>query len=318
MTGERRAGPFLVIVSAGILLCSLGGRAQKAAPGAEQAAHDVRAAVMDFAGAYSSNNVEKYFSYYAPDLNMWWPGGRRVDKATYHASWAESVQQGGGVSSGDVADLQIQVAPAGDAAVASYLLKVKRKGVPPERVDAEYQMSPTFFKRGGKWQVVHLQFSLRMPPQASTTAAASTSAPPSESAGTKAEMEIRNLIRDFVASYGNNNVEKYFSYYADDLTWWGPNGRNTKEAYHKSWAEGVKNTGGLAQADFSDLRIQISPANDLAVASYLLKVRRNNPNPPTRTEFVSYEMSPTLVRRNGAWKVVHLHFQTAPEEKPAT
>lgn len=137
-------------------------------------------------------------------------------------------------------------------------------------------------------------------------------------AAKKGEAELRDLIKEFVASYGNNNVEKYFSFYADNLTWWGPNGRSTKEAYHKSWADGVKNTGGLASAEFSDLRIQLSPANDLAIASYLLKVKRNNPNPPTRTEFVTYEMSPTLIKTNGVWKVVHLHFQTVPEPKPAS
>jgi ketosteroid isomerase-like protein len=306
---------LVVAIGITILFRTLDGHAQKASAAAAKAEQEVRTAVMDFEAAYNSNNVEKYFSYYAPDLNMWWPGGRRVDRETYHKSWAEGVEKGGGVSSGEVADLQIQVAPAGDAAVTSYLLKVKRKGVPPERVEAEYQMSPTFFKRDDTWQVVHLQFSMRTPP-ASSVAAAPAKPAARRSAGTKAEMELRDLIRDFVAAYGTNNVDKYFSYYADDLTWWGPSGRNTKEAYHKSWAEGVKGTGGLASANFSDLRIQVSPASDLAVASYLLSVKRNNPNPPTRTEFVSYEMSPTLVKRDGTWKVVHLHFQIAPEAKP--
>jgi len=155
--------PISLLMVAAILVVGKG-NAQTLGAAAQKAEGEIRAAIMDFAGAYNSNNVEHYFAYYAPDLITWWPGARRMEKETYHKSWTENVEKGGGVSSGEVADLRIQIAPAADAAVASYLLKVKRKGVPPDRVDVEYQMSPTLFKRDGKWQVVHLQFSTRMPP----------------------------------------------------------------------------------------------------------------------------------------------------------
>jgi hypothetical protein len=83
------------------------------------------------------------------------------------------------------------------------------------------------------------------------------------------------------------------------------------------WTESVKTTGGLASAENSDLRIQVSPAGDLAVASYLLKVARRNPG-PNRPADVTYEMSPTLVKRGGAWTIVHLHFQVVPPPRPAS
>ena len=76
----------------------------------------------------------------------------------------------------------------------------------------------------------------------------------------------------------------YFSFYAPDLTWWGPGGRSDKDSYHKMWTESVKTTGGLASAENSDLRIQVSPGGDLAVASYLLKVARKNPGTEPQRE----------------------------------
>ena len=83
------------------------------------------------------------------------------------------------------------------------------------------------------------------------------------------------------------------------------------------WTESVKTTGGLASAENSDLRIQVSPGGDLAVASYLLKVARKNPG-PNRGANVTYELSPTLIKRGGAWKIVHRHFQVVPAPKPAS
>ena len=154
---------LLAIVAVLTILGAMTGKVQQT-PAAQKAEAEVRAALMDFAASYGKNDVEKYFSYYADDLITWWPGGRRMEKETYHKSWAENVAKGGGNTTAEVTDLKIHVAPSGDAAVTSYLLKVQIKNGPPTRQTAEYQMSPTWFKRNGKWQVVHLQFSTRTPP----------------------------------------------------------------------------------------------------------------------------------------------------------
>jgi ketosteroid isomerase-like protein len=126
---------------------------------------------------------------------------------------------------------------------------------------------------------------------------------------------VKDTITRLTKAYGSIDVPTYFSLYADDLTWWGPGGRSTKAAYLKSWTESVKTTGGLKSAEPDDLRIQVAPEGDLAVASYVLKVTRNNPS-ETRPANVMYQMSPTLIKRSGKWQIVHLHFQTVPQPQP--
>ena len=90
------------------------------APAAES---DVRETVMACNKAYAANELAAYFACYASDLTQWWPEGR-VDLAKYDKDWHKFVADGGRVKSADVSDLVVQVAPAGDAAVASYQLRV--------------------------------------------------------------------------------------------------------------------------------------------------------------------------------------------------
>jgi ketosteroid isomerase-like protein len=138
------------------------GRAQPQASAAEK---EVRSVIEQLSRAYGANDVAKYMAFYADDLTQWWPNGQRVDRETYRKSWTETVQKGGGVEAAEVVDVRIHMAPSGDAALVSYLLRVKRKGVPPERVNAEYQMSPVLFRRDGTWKIVHLHFSTRTAPR---------------------------------------------------------------------------------------------------------------------------------------------------------
>ena len=126
------------------------------APAQTDAEEEVRQVVMDLAAAYGANDVEAYFSYFADDLTQWWPG-RRVSREEYHTMWTQVVADGGGYTSVEVTDLTVQVSPSGDAAVASYLLKYTRRT--PDRSSGAFQLSPTFFKRGGEWKIVHLHYS---------------------------------------------------------------------------------------------------------------------------------------------------------------
>jgi ketosteroid isomerase-like protein len=129
--------------------------------------------------------------------------------------------------------------------------------------------------------------------------------------------EVRDTLEKLTRAYGSNDLDTYFSLYAPELTWWGPGGRSDKETYRKTWSESVANTGGLASAENDDLHIQVAPHGDLAVASYLLKVTRKNPG-ENRPPNVSYEMSPTLIKRDGKWQIVHLHFQVVPPRPAAS
>lgn len=125
------------------------------------------------------------------------------------------------------------------------------------------------------------------------------------------EAEVAEVVAELTATYGVNDIEGYFALYAPDLTWWGPSGRWDKPKYLAYWTEYIESTGGLSSAENSDMQIAVAPGGDLAVASYVLRVTRTNPGDAAPA--VTYQMSPTLMKRNGSWTVVHLHFQIVPE-----
>ena len=142
----------------------------------------------------------------------------------------------------------------------------------------------------------------------------SLNAPRVEAQMAGAEQDVRDAINKLTETYGANDIDGYFSLYAPDLTWWGPSGRSDRESYRKRWTAAVERTGGLESAETSDLRIQVSPGGDLAVASYLLTVTNRNPG-ENRPEGATYQMSPTLIKRDGSWTIVHLHFQVVPPDR---
>jgi ketosteroid isomerase-like protein len=313
--------PWLTVV---VVLVASGAWAQATATAAEQ---EIREAVKQYVAGYASNTVEGYFKHYAPDVTMWWPNGLRQQRAAYHKTWTDTLAGGNTVVSATADDVLVRAAPAGDAGVASFIWNISRKNGAPYAL----QTSTTWFKRDGRWQIVHMHFNRVAPPggrgtqpqgagapasrAAQASPPAAPAAPPLPTSGPG--KEVRDTVTKLTQAYAANDIDAYFSLYAPDLTWWGPGGRSDKESYRKSWAESVRTTGGLASAENSDLRIQVSPGGDLAVASYLLRVTRKNPG-PNRGPNVTYEMSPTLTKRGGNWSIVHLHFQVVPEPRPAS
>jgi len=296
--------------------------AQTSGAATEQLLRDL---VNKYMAGYASNTVEGYFDNYASDITYWWPNGLRQQRDAYHRTWTETLASGNTVVSAVAEDVRVHAAPAGDAGVASFIWKISRKNGDPYAL----QTSATWFNRNGKWQIVHMHFNRVGPPAGRGTQAAGgggggranqppPAAPPAPSLPASGSgKDVRDTIEKLTRAYGSNDIDTYFSSYAPELTWWGPGGRSDKESYRKSWTESVANTGGLAGAEIEDLRIQVAPHNDLAVASYLLKVTRKNPG-ENRPANVAYEMSPTLVKRDGKWQIVHLHFQVVPPRPAAS
>jgi ketosteroid isomerase-like protein len=122
------------------------------------AAGDIRRLTADVNAAYARNDLEKYFSYYADDLTQWWPSGR-VGLASYRDSWTKFVKSGGGIELAEVSDLQVQVDPSEDAAIATYLLRVRTRSATGKVSEEVNQETDVWTKRGGRWQIVHLHYS---------------------------------------------------------------------------------------------------------------------------------------------------------------
>ena len=317
----------IALLTVAILIAVVSTTAQTSKAATEQ---KLRELVNKYMAGYASNTVEGYFENYANDITFWWPNALRQQRAAYHETWKNTLASGNTVVSAVAEDVKVHAAPAGDAGVASFIWKISRKNGDPY----DLATSATWFNRNGKWEIVHMHFNRMAPPGGRGTQPAGggggggggrgrgaqpppPAAPPAPPLPTSGPgKEVRDAVEALTKAYGANDIPGYFSYYAPELTWWGPGGRSDKEAYLKSWTESVKSTGGLASAAIEDLRIQVAPHNDLAVASYLLKVTRKTPT-DTRPANVNYEMSPTLIKRDGKWQIVHLHFQVVPPPRPA-
>lgn len=134
-----------------LLLCiaALSGAATASAQG-NRAEEEVRQTILALTAAYK-DDLPKYFSYYDPNTVMLWSMRGRVTVKEYQ----DMTKNRKNYESTGADDLRIQVSPSGDAAVASYVLTTKTAGEEPEL----WQLSPTLFRRDGKWQIVYLHVS---------------------------------------------------------------------------------------------------------------------------------------------------------------
>ena len=120
-------------------------------------------------------------------------------------------------------------------------------------------------------------------------------------------------VESMTDAYRANDVDGYLDHYAKALTWWGPGGRGSWDAYHSSWTEAVANSGGVAAAEISDAVVQVSSSGDAAVVSYMLTADYRSADGSVSRSNI--QMSTSMMMQDGGWKIVHLHFQIVPDEE---
>jgi ketosteroid isomerase-like protein len=124
----------------------------------------------------------------------------------------------------------------------------------------------------------------------------------------KTAKEVEGLVVAFNQAYERNDLEKYFSYYADDVTQWFETGRAELADYKKSWHELIQGGGGVEKNTLSDIRIQVSPGGEAAVATYVVDVVTRAVD-GKKTKERAYETD-VWYKRDGKWKIVHLHYNS--------
>lgn len=124
------------------------------------------------------------------------------------------------------------------------------------------------------------------------------------------EREIRKLVLEFNVAYGRNDLDRYFSYYAEDVTFWYPSGRENLAGYKEDWYGLIEKGGAVEKCLVSDLQVQVSPNGDAAVATYELAVDTRMPNGEL-TEETALETD-VWFKRAGAWKIVHVNYHVRP------
>jgi ketosteroid isomerase-like protein len=120
------------------------------------------------------------------------------------------------------------------------------------------------------------------------------------------EAEVRDSVTAFNAAYAENRIDEYFSYYADDAVVYFYGARQDLDAYYAEWKAMDAAGGGVEKNEMSDLRIQLMPGGDVAVASYFVDYRFRSPE----GDISAAKAFETEVwqKIEGAWKVVNLHY----------
>lgn len=132
----------------------------------------------------------------------------------------------------------------------------------------------------------------------------SAAAGPTASAGVEAR--IAELEAGFNATYGANDLPRYFAYYADDVVLLFPEGRTDLASYRKMWTALVEGGTVLAGVQLADMVIRVSPAGDEATASYAIRVDTRTPDGKLSTD--NYLETDIWLLRQGEWKVGHVHY----------
>jgi ketosteroid isomerase-like protein len=131
---------------------------------------------------------------------------------------------------------------------------------------------------------------------------------------------VDKAVHEIVAAYGEGpaSLEKYFSYYADDMTILKGTGRWTKQDYYNLWKDLNNKGGGVTTAEIQDLTIQVlSPT--VAVTTYMMPVTVRYPNnvvPEGKPATIMWEISDTWAKQaDGRWVVKSLTYmqQTRPK-----
>lgn len=128
------------------------------------------------------------------------------------------------------------------------------------------------------------------------------------------ENDIRSKVAALDEAYASNDADAYFAHFADDVTIMVPGfGRWTKQDYVEKWTGVIARGAGVEGSKLSDLKIHVSPAEDAAVASYVLDVtyRGLYPHQPAdHREDKRLLMTEVWFRRGTTWTIAHMDWST--------
>jgi ketosteroid isomerase-like protein len=129
-------------------------------------------------------------------------------------------------------------------------------------------------------------------------------------ASERSEAEILKLEQDFNAAYAENQLDKYFGFYADDAVLWFPEGRTDIPSYKKEWTAFLKTGAHIQSGVLSDEHIRLSPDGDCAIASYVLHLKTVGTDKKIADEL--YQESDVWFKTPTGWKISHVHYSHAP------
>lgn len=127
------------------------------------------------------------------------------------------------------------------------------------------------------------------------------------------DADLHAAIKAFDHAYATNDVEGYFSFYADDATvYFGGDTRVDIADYHEMWTGLMAAGGGVELNTMSDLRVQILPGG-AAISTSFIDNRTRSPDGTTSTSR-AFETD-VWQKIDGNWKIVSLHYTVIPADE---
>ncbi len=121
---------------------------------------------------------------------------------------------------------------------------------------------------------------------------------------------LHAAIVAFDRAYATNDVDLYFSLYADDATVYvGGGERVDMAAYRKMWVELMAAGGGVERKDMSDLKVQVMPGGEVAIVTSFIN-NRTRAADGSKTMSRAFETD-IWQKINDQWKIVSLHYSDA-------
>lgn len=130
---------------------------------------------------------------------------------------------------------------------------------------------------------------------------------------TEPEDEIRALVVEFNDAYLQNDLDRYFDFYAADATLWFNSGRSTLTSYRDGWYKLIESGGGVRKNTLSDIRIQMSPGRDVAIATYKVEIQTEYPG--NRVSSQQAHETDVWFKTDAGWRISHVHYTSGSGEE---
>ena len=125
--------------------------------------------------------------------------------------------------------------------------------------------------------------------------------------------DLYAAIHAFDYAYASNDTDTYFDYYAEGASVFYSGDRQDLAAYAESWPEFMEAGGGVEKNEMSDLKVQVMPCGDAAVATAFIDNITRSPD-GSKDSIRAFETD-VWQKIDGEWKVVSLHYTELPAEE---
>lgn len=120
------------------------------------------------------------------------------------------------------------------------------------------------------------------------------------------EAEVRELNDLMNHAYENNDLERYWAFFAEDMYFvWDTRAWVTLEEYKQEWTAYIDGGGGVIALHPRDTRVTIGPRGVTAIVSAHYSVRYRRLDGSERDESV-FETD-VWFKRNGKWAIAYTH-----------